>query len=353
MRLLAVALGEIVMATEFARDPRAAARAAERVRSSAQAVIQMSGGRWRPFLKENGACRLNVVAVVGPGAVAGTLVPEAVLLEIGVFRGRPYRRGHPNPVRRKAEHTLTVTARQRCLLDRGAYESFAPTLFRLLRVIAERRAKNWQSFSRGFARRVSHDYYLRSRNQLCSRLRYAQVDRGVRFSVSLADQCVVNDIYWAELNLNRELSRRLTGLAGFIGVVLGRYDRSWRGRKSFKRLKGVQIVLGRLKEVRLPQYLLAEVMRRLRLRPILIEALKEAVGLNGLFECPNPALGAYPAPKRRLGDIQLRVIGIRRGYLVFEVLPTPPPKPTPAALPEDGWKNRSEEAAEIFSALPF
>jgi len=300
--------------------------------------------------------RLNVLAVIGPARKGGFRFEEALLLELGLHRTRPYRKAEGAALtkqelrlRRKNRNRFRsgrhVPMRRKWFtLTKQQYLAVAPHLFRFLQEHVDERVGRWEITQKfePFWRKVPR-YIVGRHGQIHYTEIAAHHERGIRFSVSTADRSLISDIYWAELWWNARLMYQLLGLARFISLCLRdhRYTRlPGDGFLGFWQLPAIERVRAALKRAmqrrgagRLPRYLLAEMIRRFlppdsrRFRDV----LAQMIGWNGKETWEyKTAARALPNPESRIGYIRIRVIARRRRYIVFEVFSR---LPNPSATP--------------------
>jgi len=286
---------------------------------------------WVEFV-ENKSPRLGVLAVVGPAEGFGRKFEKALLLEVGVSRGRPY---HPAKGLKRQLGQSEISKRRKWLsLSPEQYQLIAPFLFTKLQELTNERVPLWKKgpYSEDpFLVPTPRHYWSRHYKTLFESIKYLPQPKGVRFSVSREDEFFLGDIYWAEKNLNPYLSKKLMKLAKFIDLLLSYYRKNnWQGER-FLRLRKVQHIQRVLRKIKLPAHLIKEIMD-LKDRsglPVVKDSrlaeIAEKFGVKfyqGKSEEQRLAERALANPSQRVGEIQLRVTtGLEAGkdYIVFEV----------------------------------
>jgi len=287
-----------------------------RVKDVAWVVITIAENNETFEVATNKDPRLGVLAIIGPSSGFGQSFPEVLLCEVGVGRSRPYNatgvnNGSPQiPKRRKwfrlSEEQYTLTA---------------PFVFEYLQKRAQNVVRSWKSGS-DFWLPSPRGYWSRNQNKLFCSTVWRLWPKGVKFSFPL-DTPFIEDILWAERNLNLQVANAIGGLARFIDTRLSNYKRmeGWRGVKPFKNLKGVRDVEEAMDKI--PPHLRGEVLKRLPSGPEnrLYNELLEHFGLWDLLK-EDGKENPLPNPEARLGNIQLRITSPPcddRKYAVCEV----------------------------------
>lgn len=308
------------------------------VEKEARTILKISPDEKHIEIIGNLNPRLNVMAVLGPSWGFGRGWKKVLLAEIGISRTRPYSKARG--LGRKTDESDIPARRKWFSLSPYQYQLVAPILFKRIEGIAYERVSSWRtgSFSKDkFLIPAKWHFWRRKKKRfqkaLIERDSFFERLRGIRFAISLKDDFFIQDIYWAE-GLNKNLERCIKGLVNFVDLRLNRYKQTYRGRKSFRKLKGAREVEQRLKESFLARFphLLIEVVRRLKeeKRNQFWHRIAEMIGWNGKeteerklasLACSHPNL-LYP--KFRAGNIQLQVttgLEKKEDYIVFEVFP--------------------------------
>lgn len=304
------------------------------IKENARIIFRLSADERSFEIVENKNPRLNVIVVIGPYKKW----KELLLCEIGISRTRPY--NEARGLKRELSQS-NIPLRKSCLsLSPQQYQLIAPVIFKKIEKIAYQRVISWEKgpYSHDpFWVPIRKSYWKRSNKKFQEQDRFIRAKKGARFTVSLKEEFLVNDIYWAELNLNEVLTGGLFRkgyLNRFVNLIDLRLNwyRSpvhYKGRKLFRTLKGAEQVEGMLQTSSLSQsrHLLVEVVRRLRdeKKNIFWEHVADMIGWDGLeTEESKLAKTALPEPKSRLGSIQIRIttgLDAKKDYIVFEVFP--------------------------------
>lgn len=184
------------------RIPELVAADVARVERHAAHVVYLNGG---VKVLDNPSPRINVIAVVGPGQAFGQNFEQAVLLEVGIFRARPWQEVEGIPRRRSW-----------CSLNPEQYLEVAPALFGVLQSMTNQRVRMWR-------RKAESPVYLTMRQAyfyryLRAKSRRFSMKKGCRFSVSRRDIPLLADLYWATL-YGLE-SRKIIGFGRYAETLL-------------------------------------------------------------------------------------------------------------------------------------
>lgn len=278
---------------------------------------------------ENKNWRMNLLAVTGYSWGFGKGWDEALLLEIGISRSRPYK--PMERLNKKQGESKEIPQRKKYFsLSLYQYKLVAPIIFAKIEGIAYDRVVSWKrsDFSGlPFKIKKRRLYYSRKYRKVFEPRPYFQpVKTGPRFSVSPRDDFLIRDIYWRDMQLNSK------GLLNFIDMRVKDQTKYYKGRKSFLKLKDIQKIKSDLQSSLLPRYIIIEVIRCLKeeKRNLFWPYFVEMINWDGA-ETKERKLArlaesgiADSEPKRRLGGIKLRVTtGLDRGkdHIVFEVYP--------------------------------
>jgi len=306
--------------------PALVCRDVERVEQDARFIIIVDENRIVATLR-NPHGRLSVIAVIGPGEIHENIpsplrkFAEAVLLEVGVSRGRPYREAFGT------ENQRYIPKRRPwfSLID-AQYLAVAPYIFHLLQMLTDKRTSRWKcgTNTKPVYLPTPNDFFFRKKKKIESSISPKGWVNGARFSAPLSETLLLADIYCAELT-NKTVQRDVAGLGGYLDLLLSRYQaKGWAW--PFWKLKYARIAAEKLRERRLPRHLKIEVLRYVR-SPYLRTHLGSVIEWDGVSETPQRLLArrALPNVKWRLGELQLRTVkeSTPFGYLVFEVYPSP------------------------------
>ncbi len=281
---------------------------------------------------------LRVIGVIGQGAInhknfCGQKFEKAVLMEIGISRGRPYGATvtpidsfdpemHRTIARRRGEY-FSITEEQ--------YIQAAPCLWKHIQRIADERINRWKRGPKYPIELPTQRTFMHARTHKIIQSLFPRrpQPKGVRFSVSKHDTYLIQDIFFAELFCNPRFRRAVTGLAKFIHQIFSRLRYSANDKNLYALVKNI-------KERGIPTRIIYEARSFALNHPRIIPGYdaKEAILLWKIFFekldlpdleiCPERALadGALPDAHERLDGIQLRVstgINENKNYIVFEV----------------------------------
>ncbi len=296
---------------------------------------------------DNENCRLDVVAVVGPYKDGKWDLEEAVLLEIGLNRTRPYNEVHiPTDLRKIGEpqnftirfHGLHLTPKQYLLV--------APYIFEYLesRAAAQisTRKDGWEPYKvKALGKHNSSDQLLKAflgrRGRLVTgKLKY-EVPPLVRFSARMTDKLFISDIYWAELFGNQKVQDQLKGLGREIQTLLNtalRKTRStpkdWRTNKFFNlaMIKFDRFSMSYGDSLGRDRSYLQKILLRDHVgeRHYFFDEIASRLGWvwNEPISEEQLALESLPNPEARLGGVQLKVWRIIKNQLTFDLYPRKP-----------------------------
>lgn len=302
------------------------------VLQEAKIILKISPDGKMIEIVENPHPRLGVIAVIGPAKGLGQYFAEALLTEIGIGRSRPYHRAYGIG---KPENPHVPKRRKWFYLSPSQYGLVAPIIFRKIERMAYEKLASWAKgpFSDDpFLIRSRWIFWTKRGSKFYDRVSWALAIRGARFSISLKDELFVRDIYWAELNLNAMIKKRINGLAGFISKRINWYRRRYKYRKPFSQLEGVKQIQEAFQRSSLSRHLHMEAIRLLRddrkKETPFFPYIADMFGWDGKEtkerKLASLACSDSSDPKSRLGDIQLRVttgLEEKKDYIVFEVVP--------------------------------
>lgn len=155
---------------------------ADRMTNLAQVVLDIApDGSVYEHRNLNGA---NILAVTGELALANRHYPRALLLEIGIGRGKPYSDLYGISSRR---HFVGIT--------NDAYHRVAPHLFRIMQELSDVTVGNWKNTKTSLWLPTMH-YRGKA---LSESGRYFAFERGKRFSISCDDILPLGDLCWSHL----------------------------------------------------------------------------------------------------------------------------------------------------------
>ncbi len=346
-----------------------------RIRDHAAYVFTLNPNGKSFSLASNQGARLNVVAVIGPSIFEGSEIREAVLLEVGIGRTRPYSRSQG---KNNGQKLSEIPRRRKCFsLSPKQYRFIAPALFGLLSKIAADKVAAWET-PPFFRAEIESFWFSTRRKRTLANPRTRAYPRGVWFTVLREDAFLASDLLWAERQ-NKILNRILDGLVGFIGKRLSPYlgkrrrrgvklkhggrgkprtVSGWTGKKSFDKLVGVRECQEAVARAKLPDYLRRALATKFNARnlghPLLCLIISDII-------CPPPEktkeerlleTALLPGPRGRIPR-NLQVAMFKRltpqgnSRLIFELFPFA----TPEAWAE--YKEKMRENNPDYSEVPF
>lgn len=307
---------------------------ARRVKKEAAIVflIDRNGGNKVKILK-NPESRLNIIAIVGPSQAFGRKFEEAVLCEIGIGASRPYHEARKPNGTRKEREPINIPARRKWFsLSQEQYLAVAPVLFRCLQELTNHKVSRWKTGHHNnnpFFIRSPRNYFSIRNKKLIRKETFRNFPIGTRYAVSIADKCLLSDIFWADLK-SREW--QLRKLAKFVDKRLSPYrNGGYKKRKSFSKLEGVKDIQRSFSTNKyLSKYLLVEMMNKYLPRGVNNAFWRELCDLvewdgEELSEEHKLAASAHPDPELRLGGIQFRIttgLDRKKDHIVLEVFPS-------------------------------
>lgn len=270
----------------------------------------------------------HVIAIVGAGRFEQMDFEKAVLCLINVGGNRPDRKKRRPCLRNYGLEK--IGQRKWFSMSQEQYLAVAPILFRELLRYATARIRNWKN-------PLAYSKVKVKMRGVEIKMNFSPKNRGFCFAVSSKERYLMQDLCLAEMYLNEKAKKLIDGLAFSIKGRLQPYLRERPATKDMWRLKSLAPIKSALLRHAVSRgHLLIEMMRR-HFTPQYPywDDLIQVLGWNGTEESERKKLAsmALPDPKRRLGDIQLRIVKIRQRAwkgdkkIVFMVHP-----PTPALL---------------------
>jgi len=261
--------------------------------------------------------RLNVLAVIGPGTYNGQIYKEAVKLEVGIGRGKPYH--VPSHVK-----GAWIAARKKWFaLDEGQYCLVAPTIFAILNKLSrEQIEKRKCNFSNPFWFKVYRPKFLLRKKGIDWREKSVPCLPETRFAVSKKDELLIRDIYQAELNHNTALTNQILSIAKAVDKRLSpfrnkQYKKPFCDLQGFKDAKGYLTNSPLLKrnphllpEIReLLRYRLREYPKKIEKNPLWDEIVQHLIPWDGTTITPERQLSCLALPNltSRLNGSQIQV----------------------------------------------
>lgn len=310
----------------------------ERARSESAFVLEIDTNGEIEWYKSNLDWKLGVISVIGPGYAFGEYFGEALLLEVGIWRTRPYREAKNQQRANNEPHNLPPRSKW-FFLSEQQYLNIIPVIFEIIQQITDKQdatRKCGHQNGNPFIRKIGKYYLARGRRkdyktgerQPKRTLFYYEKSKelpiGVRFSISQKDISLVQFIYWLEINKNAILKGGAESVAKLINICLAPYNKKGFYRDP-KKLKGVQQVKDIL--YLKPYYWVEEIVDKYlpeREKNPLFNEIRELIGWNGNEKATERKLSdsAIIIPDC---DILLRIttgINVKKDYIVFEVAPS-------------------------------
>ncbi len=278
-------------------------------------------------VKENPNFVLEVVAVIGPYDDGAVKLSEAVLLEVGLNRSRPYGKAEGN-VGRENRHAISKRYGHYHLTP-DQYQLVAPHLFGYLTKYATEKVASWKNdwvdprwvkFDTGEYRHISGQ----RRNY-----KWSIIEPCVRFSVDLRDELLLGDIFWAELFGFDNRQHKLDRLVAFMGNKFSGYKRTNRKKmpRSWMNYPRFAVAIEALR--RLPWYLQVFVWKEhFGKHSYFHYEIMEQIGYEGFDPWEEQVREkALPNPEQRIiPPVKIRILRKSQKQLVFELYPPRPPE---------------------------
>lgn len=211
-------------------------RDGQNIMNYARFAIVLRGGV--PELIDNGNLRkqcqpfAHLIAVIGPAHHLGTFVPEAVLLEIGYSRTRPYSQLEQLMAAKGGEKfskpwSLKGRTRVRKISD-PELQAVYPMIERCMAEIVLECRETWKNKGRWWV----HGPGL--------------VERGIRFTFDKSDRSLYRQMLLEDIRLRKE--KYIRGHARRISRLIGGYRRADYSKQQLERFPGVERVAELLRE---------------------------------------------------------------------------------------------------------
>ena len=324
------------------RQP-AALRQASLVKSNAAYVILIGqDGTVTSWVNEH--ARLEVIAVIGPAENSSDFFEgpcgEVILMEIGMNRTRPYKEVHIPADQKLPDDPLCFWTRfDKFQITPFQYNLAAPFIFNFLE---ERAAMQISTRKRGWDPYKINSYGLKDKITIPvlkknnGRLTQVNVTYGkfpkVRYTVSLLDELIVNDLYWAELCANEFIYKNLHGMGKYMQRMLSKALRARKAPKNWFSNNYYSAAIHHLDRfIRSPE---DKVRNRKYLQKLV---LRDHIGRLNYFydeiaqyldwddsepiEEEVHALNALPNPQDRVRGVQIQIWRKFNGLLAFDVYP--------------------------------
>ena len=234
------------------------------IKKEAVFVIKINENGNLEWCHRNKEGRLSVIAIIGPTQQFNRSFNEAVLLEIGLKRGKPYHEAFIAN-RKSGNEPLTLHKRRQWFsLSPEQWLKVRGPIFSLLQEITNERVNKWKCGPNNpyYIRTPKHRWTIRGKKMIKTESKKPYLS-GIRFSIALKDQMFIKFVYWLEIYFNKNLQKHLKGMANFIDKRLAPYR--WNGHKrKFSKLGGARDILKSFNsQKKLPEYLMAKMIEKL------------------------------------------------------------------------------------------
>lgn len=300
-------------------------RDVETVKKYARCCIYITSDGVR--VEENQHYRIEILAVIGQYQDDRLNLDEAVLLEVGLSRGKPYQEatglkdGNPNyPKNYPCRHPyLSITAEQ--------YQLVAPEIFNYLVEYSINKVSLWKNdwFDPWWIK-IDVGTHKNRFSGLTKDHKWLAARPAIRFAVSVHDNFLVSDIYWAELYGKDNLQEDLKKILKFIGDNLGGYKMRDRKRFPSNWMKFPRFAAAISSLKRLPKYVQFFIWKKhFPINQYFHYEIMEQIGFQGI-DCWEEvcAQNVLDNPSNRIGDVSIRIVRKSDRFVVFEILPPPP-----------------------------
>lgn len=276
---------------------------------------------------------LGIIAVIGEPKteplhpdLINSGIKNAVLLEIGIGKSRPYHETSLPQSRRNGNtgRNWLVKRRKWFSLSPDQYAAIAPELFKLMENLTDRKVAGRKCHpGNPFVLNYPTRHYSQNNKRYSERIKTGFFPQGTRYSVNLSDELMLNDLYWATLYGNLQVIRHISGAANFINRCLNRYKQNGYDSEKFERLKGIEYIRNSLNSSLFSDWLKREVLYYLpggnsyRFFENLAHYFE--LDLEDYPEKKRALKANQTRPKTRLGQIQLRVLREVSDHAVIEV----------------------------------
>lgn len=295
------------------------------VKRLARKIILISKDNKNYELIENKNYRLNVIAVIGPAVCEGKIFGEALLTEIGISRTRPY--SAALGINKTKEQSHVPQRRKTNLLTEKQYLLIAPALFDLIIKLSEIKVGKWKNGGY-YSIKSNRNFWIKGCRQKTTQEKEKLYPRGARFSISVNEEIILSDVYWANLNLNYYLKTQLHGAACIIDKIINAFlgRKTYKEKTPFHKLK----IAHEIQEIisRYPAYLRKKILEILAIKKnFFLDELEIFFDLSG--DKPKETALAekaqiLPNPHSRTGDIKISIstgLEKKKKYVVMEILP--------------------------------
>ncbi len=192
------------------------------IKANAAVVIKIATDEQNFSVIENEKGRIKVIAIIGPVNLTHNEqkihFEEALLCEIGTIRARPYQSTEGKKSERSTNKRLHSRS-QHFSLSVEQYKLIAPVIFSCLikkakKQCSARTRKGWEIYSQ-------HSVWVKPLKRFELQKKLGWWPRGTRFAISKKDALLLQDVYWAEANLNiSPLYHRINRAARLFSKVL-------------------------------------------------------------------------------------------------------------------------------------
>ncbi len=246
---------------------------------------------------------LNLIAVIGESLINGTLFPRTILLEIGIWRTKPYRSANA-PIG-YAEKRLNLRYRTKGgSLTEEQWSNLAPFINDIITAEARQVIEQWKS-KEPWVVPVGDTWKT--------------YERGVCFSCSFEDHALLASIIRADRALRENLADRVK----FFNDVLRPLKYAIYPDTAIKRMTSARKIADSLKDKPVQPYHFSFLEKRIH-KQVLFRDIAEVFNLVDFEKVHHfdQLLKAHPNTVRfNDGSIRIKTEREQKGYLVFEFIP--------------------------------
>lgn len=246
---------------------------------------------------------LNIIAVIGGSVINGTLFSRTVLLEIGIWRTKPYRSANAPMGYVEKRLNLRYRTKGGNLTDEQ-WGNLAPFINDIITAEARRVTEQWKS-SEPWVVPVGDTWKT--------------YERGVCFSCSFEDHALLASIIRADRTLRENLADR----AKFINDILRRLKYAIYPDTALKRMTSVGKVAESLRKNPVAPYHYSFLERQIT-KQVLFRDIADVFKLVDFERVHyfDQFLKAHPHKVRFTdGTIRIKMEREEKGFLVFEFIP--------------------------------
>lgn len=249
---------------------------------------------------------LNIIAVIGESIINGTLFPRVILMEIGIWRTKPYRTA--NAPMGYAEKRLNIKYRTKGGdLTNEQWSNLAPFINDIITTEATQVIEQWRSKG-PWVVPVGDTWKT--------------YEKGVCFSCSFEDQALLASVIRADRKHREGLADRIK----FINDVLRPLKYAIYPDTAIKRMLSARNVAKSLRDNPVPPYHFSFLEKRIQ-KQVLFRDIAEVFNLVDFEKVHHfdQLLKAHPGTVRFTdGSIRIKTEREQKGYLVFEFIPRKP-----------------------------